>query len=37
MCQGQGHDHKEWEKPSIDKTRPIRIGLAAQLDLGKQR
>ncbi len=35
MCQGQGHDHKEWEKPSIDKTRPIRIGIGGPVGSGK--
>lgn len=35
MCQGQGHDHKEWEKPSIDKIRPIRIGIGGPVGSGK--
>ena len=35
MCQGQGHHHHEWEKPSIDRTRPMRIGIGGPVGSGK--
>ncbi|MNC12649.1 Urease accessory protein UreG [compost metagenome] len=35
MCQGQGHDHREWEKPSIPANRPIRIGIGGPVGSGK--
>lgn len=35
MCQGQGHTHKEWEKPVIDASRPIRIGIGGPVGSGK--
>ncbi|MCM3630182.1 urease accessory protein UreG [Paenibacillus glycanilyticus] len=35
MCQGQGHTHKEWEKPEFDASRPIRIGIGGPVGSGK--
>ncbi|SFE26999.1 urease accessory protein [Paenibacillus catalpae] len=35
MCQGQGHSHQEWEKPAIDASRPIRIGIGGPVGSGK--
>lgn len=36
MCQGQGHHHhQEWEKPVIDGSRPIRIGIGGPVGSGK--
>lgn len=37
MCQGQGqgHDHREWEKPTIPANRPIRIGIGGPVGSGK--
>ncbi|MFX3634821.1 MAG: urease accessory protein UreG [Candidatus Pristimantibacillus sp.] len=35
MCQGQGHTHQEWEKPEIDNSRPIRIGIGGPVGSGK--
>jgi urease accessory protein len=35
MCQGQGHHHREWEKPVIDHSRPIRIGIGGPVGSGK--
>lgn len=35
MCQGQGHSHQEWEKPSIPAGRPIRIGIGGPVGSGK--
>ncbi|MCA0755204.1 urease accessory protein UreG [Paenibacillus sp. N4] len=35
MCQGQGHTHQEWESPSIDSSRPIRIGIGGPVGSGK--
>ncbi|OMF31726.1 urease accessory protein UreG [Paenibacillus sp. FSL H8-0548] len=35
MCQGQGHTHQEWESPSIDNSRPIRIGIGGPVGSGK--
>ncbi|WP_237179266.1 urease accessory protein UreG [Paenibacillus sp. MMS18-CY102] len=35
MCQGQGHDHKEWVQPAVDGSRPIRIGIGGPVGSGK--
>ncbi|MFF2018712.1 MULTISPECIES: urease accessory protein UreG [Paenibacillus] len=35
MCQGQGHDHREWEKPGLPTNRPIRIGIGGPVGSGK--
>jgi urease accessory protein len=35
MCQGQGHHHDHWEKPVIDRTRPMRIGIGGPVGSGK--
>ncbi|TCM97589.1 urease accessory protein [Paenibacillus sp. BK033] len=35
MCQGQGHTHKEWVKPVIDSSRPVRIGIGGPVGSGK--
>ncbi|PZD94183.1 urease accessory protein UreG [Paenibacillus sambharensis] len=35
MCQGQGHHHQEWEKPSLDRSRPVRIGIGGPVGSGK--
>ncbi|BFT69791.1 urease accessory protein UreG [Paenibacillus sp. P36] len=36
MCQGQGHHHHhQWEKPSIDRSRPMRIGIGGPVGSGK--
>ncbi|NOU99705.1 urease accessory protein UreG [Paenibacillus planticolens] len=35
MCQGQGHHHHHWEKPSVDRTRPMRIGIGGPVGSGK--
>ncbi|OAS15325.1 urease accessory protein UreG [Paenibacillus oryzisoli] len=36
MCQGNGHHHHhQWEKPSVDRTRPMRIGIGGPVGSGK--
>ncbi|OCT16620.1 urease accessory protein UreG [Paenibacillus pectinilyticus] len=35
MCQGNGHHHHEWEKPAVDRTRPMRIGIGGPVGSGK--
>lgn len=35
MCQGQGHHHHQWEKPAVDRTRPMRIGIGGPVGSGK--
>jgi urease accessory protein len=35
MCQGQGHHHDHWEKPSVDRSRPMRIGIGGPVGSGK--
>lgn len=36
MCQGQGHHHHHhWEKPSVDRSRPMRIGIGGPVGSGK--
>ncbi|MFF2480462.1 urease accessory protein UreG [Paenibacillus sp. NPDC058071] len=35
MCEGQGHTHQQWEKPEIDASRPIRIGIGGPVGSGK--
>jgi urease accessory protein len=35
MCQGQGHHHHEWERPALDHSRPIRIGIGGPVGSGK--
>ena len=35
MCQGQGHHHHQWEKPAVDRSRPMRIGIGGPVGSGK--
>ncbi|MEC0230032.1 MULTISPECIES: urease accessory protein UreG [Paenibacillus] len=35
MCQGQGHHHHPWEKPAVDRSRPMRIGIGGPVGSGK--
>ncbi|CAN7304997.1 urease accessory protein UreG [Paenibacillus sp. LjRoot153] len=36
MCQGNGHHHHhEWEKPTADRNRPMRIGIGGPVGSGK--
>jgi len=37
MCQGQGHHHHhaEWEKPLLDRSKPVRIGIGGPVGSGK--
>jgi urease accessory protein len=35
MCQGQTHDHHQWEKPEDDHSRPMRIGIGGPVGSGK--
>jgi urease accessory protein len=35
MCQGQTHDHHQWEKPEDDRSRPMRIGIGGPVGSGK--
>lgn len=36
MCQGNGHHHHhQWEKPTVDRTRPMRIGIGGPVGSGK--
>ena len=35
MCQGKGHHHHEWEKPAVDRNRPMRIGIGGPVGSGK--
>lgn len=35
MCQGNGHHHHEWEKPAVDRNRPMRIGIGGPVGSGK--
>ncbi|MEI7025408.1 urease accessory protein UreG [Paenibacillus sp. y28] len=36
MCQGAaGHHHHEWERPAINRTRPMRIGIGGPVGSGK--
>jgi urease accessory protein len=36
MCQGQSHHHhSQWEKPEIDRDRPMRIGIGGPVGSGK--
>jgi urease accessory protein len=35
MCQGQTHHHHHWEKPAVDRSRPMRIGIGGPVGSGK--
>lgn len=38
MCQGNGHHHhQQWEKPVVDRTRPMRIGIGGPVGSGKTK
>ncbi|MGG1311386.1 urease accessory protein UreG [Cohnella laeviribosi] len=35
MCQGANHSHDQWETPSIERDRPMRIGIGGPVGSGK--